>query len=149
MEQNPNSSILALDIGAVRVGVATASTEARLARPVVTLDHDEHIFERITSLCSELKIGVVVCGLPRGLDGQETSQTAYARDFAAKLPSLLGLPVYLIDEALTSVKAKEELENRARNKHRPYKKSDIDALAATYILEDYLADSTNAERVQD
>jgi putative Holliday junction resolvase len=143
MQQNPNTSILALDIGAVRVGVAVASASVRLARPLVTLNHDETVFERIKGLCIEHNISELVCGLPRGLDGQETSQTAYARGFASKLPSLVGLPVYLIDEALTSKQAKEELNNRGK----PYKKGDVDALAATYILEDYLLAGAHAEKV--
>lgn len=143
MEANPNSSIMALDIGAVRVGLATAHAATRFATPLVTLDHDEQIYERISDLCDQYMVSEVVCGLPRGMDGQETPQTAYARDFAAKLPAKLNIPVYLIDEALTSAKATSELESRGK----PYKKGDIDALAATYILEDYLSAGASAERV--
>jgi putative transcription antitermination factor YqgF len=78
----------------------------------------------------------MVVGLPRGLDGQETSQTTYSRQFADELGQHLGQTVKIVlqDEAVTSAKAIAELD--AAKKH--YAKGDVDALAATYILEDYL-----------
>ena len=80
--------------------------------------------------------------MPRGLDGQETAQTTYARTTARTLAGQLQLPLYLIDEAVTSKQAKAELEAR----RKPYVKGDIDALAATYILDDYLAQPDNMAR---
>jgi putative Holliday junction resolvase len=144
MAHIPNSSLLALDIGAKRVGVALANQEAGFARPLSTLEHNETLMARIQGLCQEYNVAAVICGLPRGMDGQETAQTTYAREFAAKLPALLQLPVYLIDEAVTSAQAKEELTARGK----PYQKGDIDALAATYILEDYIQDSLSAIQVE-
>jgi putative Holliday junction resolvase len=143
MAQNPNSSILALDIGAVRVGVALAHKATRFANPLTTLEHDQDIYDAIAKLCKQHDVSELACGLPRGMQGQDTAQTAYARDFAAKLPAILDIPVYLIDEALTSNKAEAELKSRGK----PYAKGDVDALAATYILEDYLAANGTAEQV--
>lgn len=79
---------------------------------------------------------VLVVGLPRSLEGNDTAQTAETRAFARRLENTLELPVYLQDEALTSQKAEEEL--RARGV--PYNKAEVDALAATYILSDFLGD---------
>ena len=73
-------------------------------------------------------------GLPRGLDGQETAQTMTVRAFGTMLGKALKLPVHWQDEALTSVQAASELEQRGK----AYRKADIDSLAAVYILEDYL-----------
>ena len=127
------ASILAIDYGEKRIGLALASREARLASPYQTLPNDEHFQEHLRGLIEKEGVERLLVGLPRSLEGNDTPQTTEARQFAATLEKL-GLPVELRDEALTSVKAREELEAR----RKPYKKGDIDALAATYILEDYL-----------
>jgi putative Holliday junction resolvase len=129
----PNS-ILALDVGDKRIGIAVARRDVRLARPLVTLANDDSFWNELGKLVQEHEVGELVIGLPRGLDGQETGQTKAAQAFASELQTHVSLPVYMIDEAVTSVKAEQELQRRGK----PYKKSAIDALAATFILEDYL-----------
>lgn len=129
--------ILALDVGGARIGVARASSVVRIAEPLTTLPNDEHLWQSVTQLCLEHNVQQLVVGLPRGLDGQETAQTAVVRDFVAELSQHLDTPVVLQDEAVTSRQAEEELVARGK----PYAKGDIDALAATYILEDYLRSS--------
>ena len=137
MATTPNN-YLALDVGEKRIGVALASSVARLPRPLITLDAGGAVRPQLEQIISDESVGVLVVGLPRGLDGQETGQTAAVRAFVANLETL-GLPIYLQDEALTSVKAKAELESRGGS----YVKADVDALAATYILEDYLNNPAN------
>ena len=77
--------------------------------------------------------------MPRGLDGQRTEQTIYTENFVQELKSHLKLPVYTQDEAVTSRKAEEELTKRGKQ----YTKEDIDSLAATYILDDFLQEKAN------
>ncbi len=125
---------LALDVGTVRIGVAIASLSLRFARPLTTLGNDDQFFERLAHVIDAEAVGVLVVGLPRGLDGQETVQTQYVRDFATRLKAQTSLPIHFQDEALTSAKAKAELQARGKI----YQKGDVDALAATYILDDYL-----------
>ena len=125
------SSILALDVGEKRIGVAIAGAEARLARPLKTLPHDAHVFTALKQLIADEAVTTVVVGLPRNLSGEDTNQTAYVRQFTEKLHHDM---IRFQDEALTSKKAEMELQHRGK----PYVKGDIDALAATYILEDYL-----------
>ncbi|HVS58190.1 MAG TPA: Holliday junction resolvase RuvX [Candidatus Saccharimonadales bacterium] len=135
MHQAP-STILALDVGMVRIGVARASTVARLAEPLTTLPHTPEIYQEIADLCKEHGARIVVVGLPRGLEGQHTGQTDYVEDFVEELKRQSKLTVVVQDEALTSRKAEAELANRRKAYHR----EEVDALAATYILEDYLAE---------
>jgi putative Holliday junction resolvase len=130
---------LALDVGEKRIGVAVASLSVRMARPLTTLNDSSRFMEGISDIVRDESAGWIVVGLPRGLDGQDTGQTEQVRSFGEELQTYLktnglDVPVYWIDEAVTSAKAEEEL--RARGK--PYRKEDIDALAATYILEDFL-----------
>jgi putative Holliday junction resolvase len=128
------SSIIALDVGEKRIGVARAGIEARLPEPLTTLENNSTIWQKLQTLCAEQAVHGVIIGLPRGLDGQETAQTRYARQFGIEAKQQLGLAIHFQDEAVTSKKAKHELSERGKD----FSKGDIDALAATYILEDFL-----------
>jgi len=130
------SSILALDVGTKRVGVAVASLAARLPRPLITLARGDNFFEELRQTANKEDISAIVVGLPRGLDGQHTPQTESTEKFVDQLRREIDLPVHLQDEALTSKKAEAELEARGG----PYDREAVDALAATYILEDFLAE---------
>lgn len=129
-----SSSILALDVGHKRIGVAIADAIARLPRPLTTIEVDEDVLKKIADLAAEHHANELVVGLPRGLEGQSTEQTKYSEDFVRRLKQKTGLLVHMQDEAVTSAQAEEELRQRGK----PYAKGDIDALAATYILEDFL-----------
>jgi putative holliday junction resolvase len=132
---------MALDVGAARIGVAVAHAEARLPSPLTTLPNTSEVFDEIAKLAEAEEVGQIVVGLPRNLSGETTPQTVVAETFAQTLAAQTGLPVELQDEALTSVKAETELRRRGVK----YSKGDIDALAATYILEDYLHAQKGAE----
>lgn len=125
------SSIVALDVGEKRIGVAIASQIARLARPLTTIPNDKHTLEVLNQIIQEESVTTLVVGLPRNLSGEDTPQTAYVRQFTEQLDHDM---IRFQDEALTSKKAEMELRQRGK----PYTKGDIDALAATYILDDYL-----------
>jgi putative Holliday junction resolvase len=135
-------TILALDVGEKRVGVATVSMVARLPRPLTTLTNDENFWTGLQKLVDEEGAGAFVVGLPRGLEGQSTQQTEYARAFITQLQQKFTLPVFEQDEALTSQKAEAELGSRG-----DYSKANVDSLAATYILEDFLTDHPKSDRV--
>lgn len=137
MPATPNSTILALDVGGKRIGVAVASRAAGIASPLTTLAHSDSIIKDIQTVIVHEAADTVVVGLPRGLDGQSTAQTAEVEAFAEQLRQAITQPVHFQDEALTSQKAESELQARGKD----YRREDIDALAATYILEDYLAEA--------
>lgn len=138
MSALPNG-LIALDVGAKRVGVAVASLASRLPRPLVTLTRDDTLFTALDKIIVDEAVGALIVGFPRGMQGQRTAQTEAIEDFVAELHEHSSLPIAFQDEALTSKKAEAELEARGRN----YKKGDIDALAATYILEDFLGEHTD------
>ncbi|HEY5806004.1 MAG TPA: Holliday junction resolvase RuvX [Candidatus Saccharimonadales bacterium] len=135
--KNPHlSSVLALDVGERRIGVAVASVQARLSSPLTTIMRSDTTLNDIQELIDEHDARALVVGLPRGLDGQHTAQTVAVEEFKSSLEQVLAIPVYWQDEALTSRQAEAELNSRGK----PYKKEDIDALSATYILEDFMRD---------
>lgn len=133
-EESLAKTVIALDVGTRRIGVAVATLDARLPRPLGALNHSAGIIRQVCELLREQKAVALVCGLPRGLNGQDTAQTAYVRDFMAQLEKEVSIPLYWIDEALTSKQAEAELKQRGAT----YTKSDVDALAACYILTDFL-----------
>jgi putative Holliday junction resolvase len=129
------NTLLALDIGDARTGVAVANTIAQIASPLTTLECPiADLPPKIADLVTQQQASVLVIGLPRGLHGQDTDQTKHIQACVDQIRSLVSVPIYLQDEALTSQKAEDELRGRGK----PYGKGDIDALAATYILQDYL-----------
>lgn len=134
MHLTTNNTIVALDVGEKRVGVATANVVARIAHPLTTLARNEQSVREIADLVREHDAAALVVGLPRGLDGQDTAQTAATRAFGEELAAICTVPIHWQDEAVTSHKAEAELVAR----RKPYAKEEIDALAATYILEDFL-----------
>lgn len=131
--------VLAFDVGNRRIGVALASTVARLPAPLTVIDRQktDDVFEEVVVLAHQYEAEVVVVGLPRGMKGQETDQTKSSREFAKGLSARLSVPVAMQDEAVTSVEAERRLKERGK----PYDKGDIDAEAAAIILEDYLKTS--------
>jgi putative Holliday junction resolvase len=129
-----NRTILALDIGSARIGMALANTQAKLATPAGTLENNQSAVKQLQEFCAQEAVEHLIIGLPRGLNGQDTTQTDAVRAMGTELAKQLALPFSWQDEAVTSAKAEAELKARGK----AYAKEEIDALAATYILEDYL-----------
>lgn len=129
-----SKNLLALDIGNRRIGVAVAGVEARLPRPLQTLDKDNNILERLKEIIDQQNVDILVLGLPKNLNGQETDQTILTRKFADELIKRVNTSFYWQNEALSSVRAKQELAGRKKK----FDKSEIDSLAAVYILDDFI-----------
>lgn len=125
-------TVIALDVGEKRIGVARATTEARIPEPLTTLANDDKFDAKLTKIIVDMDVQGIVVGLPRGLDGQDTAQTEYVRQFIADHPVITD-PIFQ-DEAVTSLQAEEIL----RASGKPYQKDHIDAGAAAIILRDYL-----------
>jgi putative Holliday junction resolvase len=111
-----------------------ASLAAQLPRPLTAILRDHNCFEELKKIIQSEDAGQIVVGLPRGLEGQSTAQTEATESFVAQLRAEIDIPVHLQDEALTSKQAEEEFKTRGQVPS----KGDIDALAAVYILEDFL-----------
>ena len=124
--------ILGIDYGQKRIGLATGNDEARIAKPLKVLPNNRDFMAHLHELITEEGIEDVVVGLPRGLDGQETTQTRIVRDFVEELSQSVNVTFHLQDEALTTKHALERLRQVKRHKH------ELDAEAAAIILQDYL-----------
>lgn len=129
-----SGTILAFDVGERRIGVAKAVVPPRIAQPFMTLLGDDTLEERLETLFAHENPVAVVVGLPRNQQGEKTTQTATVEAWAQQYIVPKDIPLYWQDESLTSVAAEAQL-NAAK---RQYQKADIDALAASIILDDFL-----------
>ena len=131
--------LLALDLGARRVGVAV-SDESRLSvRPLPPLARAswKKLLGEIVELCRSFDAEGVVVGLPVNLDGTEGEAAAEARRIARNLSLSLSIPVHLQDERLTSRDAEQTLRSTGATDSEVAAR--IDGEAAALILRDFLA----------
>ena len=135
--------ILAVDVGARRVGLAISDASRTLARPLETINvsGDADAVRRVARRIAELDreddgIAAIVVGLPTSLDGTPTPQTAHVRAFIASLTKQTPLPIATEDERLTSREAESRLAVREKDWRK--RKALIDAEAAAIFLQDYL-----------
>jgi putative Holliday junction resolvase len=135
--------ILAVDVGARRVGLAISDATATLARPLETIvvrserDAIERVVRRIADLAAdEDGVSTIVVGLPVHLDGTPSDQSARVRTFIDALRRRTAIPIVVADERLTSREAESRLAVRERDWRK--RKQKLDAAAAAIILQDYL-----------
>jgi putative Holliday junction resolvase len=140
--------ILAIDVGARRVGLAISDASRMLARPLETIavasqaDAVERVARRIEELATEDDgIATIVVGMPSRLDGTPSDQTAQVHAFIALLQARISTPIVTEDERLSSREAESRLAVREKDWRK--RKAQLDAVAASVFLQDYL-DRTSA-----
>ena len=131
--------IMGIDYGDARTGVAISDLTCTIAgsAAVVPSRNTEKAIADIVRLAKENQVGEIVVGLPRNMDGTEGARAELCRAFAEKLKEATGLPVVMWDERRTTVEAHNILSQH--NYHGKKRKDTVDAVAATLILEGYLA----------
>ena len=125
--------IMGVDLGQVRTGISVCDPREVLASPVkvITAHTPEKRLEEIHKAAGELRAGKIVVGLPRNMDGTEGASALSARETAARLQEITGLPVVLQDERGTTMTAHGYLNNtNVRGKKR---RQTVDAVAAVII----------------
>lgn len=126
-------NFLALDVGKKRIGLAMADSQVRIAVPFGWVANDERIMEELAEIMLRHDISLVVVGYPRNQSGEPTQQTEFVVDFVRRLGQLdIDAEIAYQDESLTSVQAEQRLAGKVKDK------GDIDAEAASIILQDYL-----------
>jgi len=130
-------TLLAFDFGERRIGVAVGETSTGIASPLITLAGASSAsrLDAVARLVREWQPAAFVVGRPKHADGAEHPVAVAATKFARRLAGRHRLPVFFVDETLTSAEA----ESRLRETRVGAKKSgDVDALAAMLILQSYL-----------
>jgi putative Holliday junction resolvase len=129
--------VLALDLGQSRIGVAISDPDRRVAVPLGTIRTGAPgDVKAIAALVREHQVATIVVGHPLALAGRKGEAADHAERFAAALQGLLGIPVILQDERLTTVAAERGLAAAGIRGRR--RREVIDQAAATLILQSYL-----------
>ena len=160
---------MALDVGEARIGVAVCDPTGFLASPYTTIHvsrNEQQNWDTIQRLLEETEAEAIVVGLPISLDGQIHTQGQKVQAFAQRLQAHISVPLIFWDERLSTVEA-ERLRAHAATGHashgqraggkrqrqagrvhsqskRRQRGHEIDALAATVILQEYLAQSSRS-----
>jgi putative Holliday junction resolvase len=150
--QARRATILAIDYGRSRIGLAIADAESRLPQPVGTLEriNRNEDMRRLRELAWERNVKQIVVGLPLRLDGTQSEMADEATRFAERVRKQIGVSVEMVDERLTSWEAErlmEEVGGRVLHKESPVTgkkikkeqgKLTVDSVAAAVILKEYL-----------
>ena len=133
------NKIMGIDYGDARTGVAISDLLCSIVGStyVVPSRNREKAVADIVRLCKDNMVGEIVVGLPRNMDGSEGVRAQLCREFADILKEATGLPIAMWDERRTTVEAHNILSQH--NYHGKKRKETVDAVAASLILEGYLA----------
>ena len=131
--------IMGIDYGDARTGVAISDLLCTLVgtTAVVPSRNRDKAVADILRMVQENGVGEIVVGLPKNMDGTEGTRAQLCREFARILKEATGLPVTMWDERRTTVEAHNILSQH--NYHGKKRKNTVDAVAASLILEGYLA----------
>ncbi len=131
--------IMGIDYGDARTGVAVSDLLCSIVGStcVVPSRNREKALADIVKLARDNGVGEIVVGLPKNMDGTEGVRAELCREFAEILREATGLPVAMWDERRTTVEAHNILSQH--NYHGKKRKNTVDAVAASLILEGYLA----------
>ncbi len=129
--------VLGFDFGSKRIGVAVGQELTATARELVTLNNRNGApdWEAITGLIEQWQPDALVVGLPLNLDGTDHEVSRLARRFGNRLHGRYNLPVFHIDERLSSAEAEQQLAGK-----RQHDKGEVDRVAARLILESWLSE---------
>lgn len=131
--------IMAIDYGDARTGVAISDLTGSIVGTtlVVPSYNREKTLSQLKELVEQHGVTELVMGYPKNMDGTEGPRAALYREFAGLLQEATGLEPVLWDERRTTVDAHRILSDN--NRHGKKRKATVDAVAASLILEGYLA----------
>ena len=138
MNKSALRCVIGFDFGLKRIGLATGQTITGTATPLATLQAIKHApdWKGIAAHIEKWKPDALIVGIPYLLDGGESDMTRAARNFSKALEQRFQLPVFTIDESLSSYAAesrlKQDIKIAKHNKH------EIDKMAAAIIVQSWL-----------
>lgn len=137
--------VLAIDLGEKRIGLAISDETRTIAAgyDVMSRKSRKEDLERYAEIIAAEAITLIVMGLPITLSGEEGQRAAWVRDYSAELSKNIAVPLEFWDERFSTKQAEASLH--ARGKRGKSVKERVDAVAAAFILQDYL--DAHADRV--
>jgi putative Holliday junction resolvase len=154
--------ILCIDYGERHTGVAVSDPTRTIAQALPTIHHasESELLDALKRLIGEQEVDEIVMGLPVSLSGKPSRRSEQVRSFARQLKKATGLPVATFDERFSTARAIEVLEEtrggrdlapgkRAATGRDKKRREAVDRIAATVILEDYLAEKSKGQSRKD
>jgi putative Holliday junction resolvase len=138
IEDVPSGRLLAIDLGAKRVGIAV-SDELRIT--VTALERLERrswkdLLKRVGAIIESYDARALIIGLPLNLDGTRGEAAEAAARIAENFRKSLNVPVFLQDERLTSLAAESEMRTHGIRPEEIGQR--IDSESAAIILRDFM-----------
>jgi len=131
------------------VGVALSDELRLLASPFTVLDRGHGlapVLDALVEVARSAGVTHLVVGLPLNADGSQGRQARRAQDFARVAQRVLGVPLEMWDERLSTREAEEIARAQGRNMRRLRQGGQLDAIAAAVILQDYLDHTDRSDR---
>jgi putative Holliday junction resolvase len=132
--------VLALDLGSKRIGLAVSDREGTVATPIGTLERHRdrpRLHREVAELVVEWEAELLLLGLPIALDGGIGPAAAAVLAERDELAAVVGVPVEVHDERMTTKIAERALRERG-DLDGPARRQVIDTVAASVILQDWL-----------
>jgi putative Holliday junction resolvase len=137
--------IMGIDFGSKRIGISISDPTLTIAYGLSVLENNGGVFDKISEICRQYDIALIVVGLPLKLSGKHSSKTGEVLKFVEELESKLKVKVVQWDERFTTKIAQmSKLEMNMKKKDRQRKGTD-DLIASTLILQSYLDYLKNKE----
>lgn len=132
--------LISFDFGMKRIGIAVGQTITQTARPLDTIQSKEGIpnWDAIAKLIKKWLPDALIVGIPLNMDGTDQAITHHARQFAHQLGERFQLPVYEMDERLTTKDARERLF--VQGGFKALQDGQVDRVAAQLILQNWFAE---------
>ena len=130
--------IIGIDYGEVRVGISLSDLTQTIAKPFRTISYKnlDDLLTQLKEIIIANEVDKLVVGIPYNMKGEDTKQTLKVKEFISFLESHLSYDIALIDERLSSIEAEKTMHKM--NIKTGHNKSDIDKIAASVILQEYL-----------
>lgn len=133
---------LGIDYGEKRVGLSYGDElGVAVPLPAVTTSHKVSCFAALSKIIKDRQITDIVIGYPYNMDGSAGFKAHEVDAFISELEEHFGLPVYRVDERLTSYQAEDELHElgaKPKMDKQVRESGEIDSRAAVLILQDFL-----------
>ncbi len=131
--------VLGIDLGSKRIGIATSDRSGTIATPYTVLKRcgsrgGDH--RNIAKMVVEEEAEAVIVGLPLNMDGSEGKAAQAARVEASRMATVVGVPVHVHDERLTTVEADRVLMDQKMNAQA--RRRVVDKVAAAVMLQSWL-----------
>ena len=127
------ATLLCFDFGSKRIGVAVGQTVTGTASPLLTINshNNKPDWKKIDEVLSDWRPDALIVGIPLTMHGTPQIMTEAAERFARQLEGRFHLPVYRMDERLSTFEARDRTGDN----------EDLDAVAAQAILESWMHDN--------